>query len=273
MIKLIVAFLGYWSGLDALFYWLNRKAKRVLTFHNVLPDAIASEVPSFGYADKLSEFASIIEEIGRRFVFDVDVDKEGTCTITFDDGYLNEYEVAGKWLMERNIPAILFVAGNIIGAKADDCLSVDKRHLKELGIDFSSLSPEWKRLRFSGVTKEQLDDLRAHGWLVGWHSKSHEAISQMTLDRQREELAAPSEYRNVPMSYPFGMSSAVSMDTIRLAKEAGFPCAFSNDPWESPMRGNFYRMRYPVSTNKYEMHFLLSGLKYFIQHRKLLPRR
>lgn len=271
MIKTILAFIGYWIGLDAVFYWLNRRAKRVITFHNVLPDRLFDSTAQTGYTDRLSDFARIVCELRKHFVFDVDPDATGTCTLSFDDGYLNEYEVAGKWLMERNIPAMLFVAGRIVNSTAEDYPDVERRLMAHDGVDVDQAPEEWKRLRLSGVTDAQIRDLREHGWIVGWHSYSHEAISQMSVEDQRKELASPPEYRNVPMSYPFGMSSAVSLDTIRLAEEARYPCAYSNDPWESPMRGNFYRMRYPAVSNKYELHFLVSGLKYFIQHRKLLP--
>lgn len=35
-----IAYAAYWTGIDALFYWLNRKAKRIVTFHNVLPQGL-----------------------------------------------------------------------------------------------------------------------------------------------------------------------------------------------------------------------------------------
>ena len=41
----ILAFLAFWLGIDAFFYWLNRRAKRIVTIHNVLPDLM---FPGFG---------------------------------------------------------------------------------------------------------------------------------------------------------------------------------------------------------------------------------
>ena len=34
----ILAKMAYWAGVDAIFCWVNRRAKRIVTFHNVLPD-------------------------------------------------------------------------------------------------------------------------------------------------------------------------------------------------------------------------------------------
>ena len=57
-----------------------------------------------------------------------------------------------------------------------------------------------------------------------------------------------------------------------IAEEYGYPCALSNDPDYSPYRGRYFRLRMALPENKYELHMVLSGLKYFIKYRKLLPK-
>ena len=54
----IIAFLAYWTGIDALFYWLNRKAKRIVTFHNVLPDAMYRYDLANGVSNSESGFST-----------------------------------------------------------------------------------------------------------------------------------------------------------------------------------------------------------------------
>ena len=44
----IVVVLGYWLGIDRLFYFLNRQAKRIIVFHNVLPDEIMEKERTSG---------------------------------------------------------------------------------------------------------------------------------------------------------------------------------------------------------------------------------
>ena len=269
----ILARIGYWSGLDALFYWLNRRAKRTLTFHNVLPDDMMIKGAAEGITISLSEFRKIIGWIGERFPLSVDVDDPKTATITFDDGYKNEYEIAGKWLMKQGVPAIMFVSGQVINATPEKCLAVDMSGLKRVGVKLEDLPEVVRTLRYAGVSDADIQDMRAHGWRIGWHTYSHRPLSSMSIDEQRRELSPHKEFLEEPMSYPFGMWDAVGKETIKIAEEVGYPCAFSNDDYYTPaLRGNFYRIRFTPQCDKYDVHFLLSGLKYFIQSFRLLPR-
>lgn len=273
LLRKIIAFVAYWSGIDNVFYHLNRHAKRVLTFHNVLPDDMMMKGVAEGITISLSEFREIIGWIGERFPFSVDVDDPKTATITFDDGYKNEYEIAGKWLIGQGIPAILFVSGQVINAAPENCLAVDMAGLERSGLKLEDLPEEARKLRYAGVTDADIQDMREHGWRIGWHTYSHRPLSSMSMDEQRHELLAPEEFLNEPMSYPFGMWDTVGKDTIKIAAEIGYPCAFSNDDYYTPaLRGNFYRIRFSPHCDKYDVHFLLSGLKYFMQSFRLLPR-
>ena len=311
-IKRICEYVGYWSGLDALFYWLNRKAKRVLTFHNVLPDELFSQAPIVGPIDKLSDFKRIVEIVGERFPYSVDVNDPKTATITFDDGYMNEYEIAGKWLMDKDIPAIMFVSGKMINTESNNCLAVDKALLwcccaklpktervweggwhQEFEKDDDSrgekivvrmealcsfvsimkeLPKEWIRLRLSGVKQTHLEELKRHGWIIGWHTYSHFPLGGLSENEQKKELTVTEEFASLPMSYPYGTEPSVTDKTCEVAKKVGFPCAFSNDPDFSHLRSNFYRMRFTLTSDKYDIHFQLSGLKYFLKFCKLLPK-
>ena len=124
----VLAFASHLFGIDELFYWLNRKAKRVLAFHNVLPDDLMCLYPHAGVVMSESAFRTIIREVKRRWPISIDLDDPSTLTLTFDDGYLNQYSIAGKILKEEgNIPAILFIAGNLLDASsASQALVVDK---------------------------------------------------------------------------------------------------------------------------------------------------
>ena len=133
------------------------------------------------------------------------------------------------------------------------------------------LPPEWVRLRLSGVTRRQLDDLRCRGWLIGWHTKSHFPLGMLDYAGKLEELSSPEEYRKVVLSYPYGDIGSVGEESHKLAEELGYPCAVSNEPDYSSARGPFFMTRMALSPNKYELHFVLSGLKYFLKYRRLLP--
>lgn len=306
-----------------MFYFLNRRAKRIITFHNVLPDEIMKDLPKAGCMDTVTDFKRIIDEMGRRFKFSVDIMDTNSATITFDDGLVSQYEIAGEILKAKNIPAIMFVAGDAIGATPETTLVTDRlivwtyfapdcavqkafgevmprealwvKHVQPAyRADWQSrgrallsrleeicpleeilalLPAEWVRLRLSGVTGRQLDDLRCRGWKIGWHTKSHYPLSMLDNAAKREELSSPEEYRSVVFSYPYGDMGSIGEDSLKLVEELGYPCAVSNDPDLSPHRGRFFLQRIALSANKYELHFVLSGLKYFLKSGRLLPNR
>lgn len=110
----LIAWVGYWLGIDRVFYWLNRRCKRVLTCHNVFPDELCREDGGGGMSMSVSQFKRMIREVRKLFRISNDLDDVGAVTLTFDDGFLNQYEVAFKALKEMGIPAMLFVAGKNI---------------------------------------------------------------------------------------------------------------------------------------------------------------
>lgn len=316
-----LAFVAYWLGVDAIMYWFNRRAKRIITFHNVLPNSLQKEL-SIGCSESVDDFKMKLDEMAKHFSFSTDLNDPKSVTIAFDDGTLNEAEIAGEILCERNIPAILFVAGDIIDAKPEETLVTDKILLwcalapdeavkKIFGVivprdelwvryvqpayreDWESrgrkflakleevcpiqslcgkLPNEWVRLRMSGVKSEQLEELRKRGWKIGWHTWSHYPLGMLDDESKRQELNSPSEYRNVVLSYPYGDIEAIGESSLKIAKELGYPSAVSNDPDYSPYRGQYFLQRMALPNNKYELHMVLSGLKYFLKYHRLLPK-
>lgn len=296
----------YWGGIDALFYLLNRHAKRVVTFHNVMPE-------------DQEHFRRTVQELSTRFRFSVDMNDVTTLTITFDDGYCNQYEIAAEVLrQEGNIPAILFGAGRALRAKEPiEALPVDllgfwadhvplhvlleetgfanRRNArvcelyrrfcadtKERGwtvvwqLDrvysfktlFSTCDSEWLRLRLTGISEEKLQDLRNRGWVVGWHTENHFPLELLTDEDSRIELTPPAQFSGCPMSYPYGTQREVCERERIITRQMDYPCAFSNVC--EPICDKYFRRRFALGGDKYRIHHELSGAKYFFKHRKLL---
>ena len=120
----LVIRLAYYCGLDALFYFVNRRAKRIVTFHNVIPQSIMPESENGLICFSDEKFKRIVSEIEKRFKFSTDFNDFSTCTLTFDDGYLNQLEIAGRILREKGIPAVLFLASDLL--ESDSPLAVDQ---------------------------------------------------------------------------------------------------------------------------------------------------
>lgn len=135
-ISKIVEFLAYWVGLDAVFYWLNRKAKRIVTFHNVIPDNILRNEDRGGICFGAEAFREAVRIMKRHFKINVDFEDPESLIITFDDGYANQYEVAAEILrQEGNLPAVIFVAGSLISSKGfENALIVDRMEQWSKGV-------------------------------------------------------------------------------------------------------------------------------------------
>lgn len=310
---------AYWFGLDALFYRLNRKAKRTLCFHNVLPDGMRIDGEAGSFDESASHFRAMIREIARRFRFSTDVLDASTATITFDDGYLNQYEIAAKILREEgNVPAILFVAGsNLNNTDPAKCLVTDAlthwvtfaegvadgstekrmeywrtvlrpqyaadadargRNVLEkcdraysLTKIMTALPDEYRRLRLTGVTEDQVQDLRVRGWKVGWHTQSHFPLCQLSVEEQEKELTPHPLFAGEVMAYPYGCPGSIDERTAQIAARVGFPLALSAVNNVPSWRGKHLLPRMYVGGDKYSLHFELSGFKHFLKTRRLLP--
>lgn len=315
----LVAFLCYWLGVDLLFYYLNRNAKRIITFHDVLPDELFDRRGN-GVGCSASNFRYVVDEIAKRYRFSIDVFDAATVTITFDDGFINQYEVAAEILKEKSIPAIIFVTGDLVDAdiyhslpnalithwcayvpneilyarvgkpnreaclkqlndsiKAENSLESRRRHLQLLNSIwpissmFNFLGNEYCRLRFSGIKRSQLDELRRSDWLVGWHTKSHLKLSRLNDVEVVRQLAAPTEYKRVVFSYPYGNETAVDERIVSLVSKMDYPCAVSNVSSKSRLTGKYYMPRMSLSANRYRLNFKLCGLEDFFKTGCLLP--
>lgn len=306
----LIAIFAYWLGLDALFYWLNRRRKRIITFHNVLPDNMFREGVANGVSSRLSDFKKIVGMCKKRFQIDTDMFNARSLTITFDDGYHNQYEYAFKTLREMGVKAYVFVSGDTTngaltidkllhwvseapieyipnGNRADyweyetwpkflkDSKSKGESVLDELNAIYPyekvlALLPEdYKRERLTGISMDELKEMRASGWKIGWHTKSHYPLSKLMADEIRAELTPPEEMKDACFSYPYGELECVDAGVIEIAKSIGYPCAVSNMIEVGSVRNRYFLPRMALSSDKYLFHFELSGAKHFLKTRKL----
>ena len=112
----IVETLAYCLGVMAVFRRLNRGAKRVLTFHNVMPDRLCACDMASGVTMSASQFGRLVRRLASRYRFSADFDDPSTLTATFDDGYRCQFETAGEVLEGLGVPAVVFVSGDVWSA-------------------------------------------------------------------------------------------------------------------------------------------------------------
>lgn len=127
--SILIARICYYLQLHKIAYYLNRKRKKIITFHNVLDDDIFCQNVANGVSLSFSNFKKIIEEIEGYFSFSLDLDDPKTVTITFDDGYYNQAEIVAPYLSSKGIPAYLFISGQLIinnESEIPEPLTIDK---------------------------------------------------------------------------------------------------------------------------------------------------
>ncbi len=102
------AWLCHYLCISRLFFRLNRGRKRIITYHNVLPDARFSGALHEGVSHSAGVFRQQLTYLRRLFPCDTDLDNPHSLTITFDDGYLNQYSEAHPVLVELGLRAYFF---------------------------------------------------------------------------------------------------------------------------------------------------------------------
>ncbi len=109
LLKILYIF-TYWAGVNKIFYYLNRKSQRVLTYHNIIPEQYYDEkLLHLGASHDSEIFKKHISFILTRLEITLKLGKERSCLITFDDGFENNFSEACAVLKHFNVKAFFFV--------------------------------------------------------------------------------------------------------------------------------------------------------------------
>ena len=156
----------------------------------------------------------------------------GTLSITFDDGYRDNFEVAAPILRRLGLPATFFVATGFIGT---DYMPPWDQHLTR--------QPGW-------MSWDQVRSLRDQGFEIGAHTDGHIDLGTKDPEAIRTELASCraklEKALGVPptlFAYPFGGRENISPPSLELVREAGFQCCLGafggvNPPVADPFHLN-----------------------------------
>ncbi|MGL4570224.1 MAG: polysaccharide deacetylase family protein [Clostridium sp.] len=112
-----VSKLSKYCGFTKLCYFLNRNKKRVIAYHNIMPDNIFDDSIHLEHSTRESSFIKHIKVIKKKFNIDLDIENKKTVTVTFDDGYLNQYEIASKIMDKFNSNGYFFLVESLINNK------------------------------------------------------------------------------------------------------------------------------------------------------------
>lgn len=113
----VTAHVCHYLGINRLFFFLNRRRKRILTYHNVLPDEHFRNRLHEGVSHSESVFREQIRHLARQFQVGLDLTDPRQLTLTFDDGYRNQHAVAYPILMLHGIKAYWFFTLDLLEGK------------------------------------------------------------------------------------------------------------------------------------------------------------
>jgi peptidoglycan/xylan/chitin deacetylase (PgdA/CDA1 family) len=155
-------------------------------------------------------------------------DMSGTVSITFDDGYLDNLEVAAPILRSLQMPATFFITSGFIGTRVIPPWDAQLLH-----------QPRW-------MSWDSVRSLVAQGFEIGAHTDTHIDLGSVDAETARLELEVSKQKidRELGISvqlfaYPFGNRENITERTRQLVRDLGFVCCIScyggvNMPSTSP---------------------------------------
>jgi peptidoglycan/xylan/chitin deacetylase (PgdA/CDA1 family) len=201
----------------------RRGAQRVsvLCYHRVndtLKDSVTLPVESFEQQMALIKRRYQLASIGDIVEGRLDrASGRAIVAVTFDDGYLDNYESAVPILKEHGIPAGFFVSTGLIGTDRGF-----RHDLERLGVALPTMT--WPQLR----------EMHAEGFEIGSHTVNHvnlaeigEAEARRELMEARDTIRMEIGIENVAFAYCFGGRGDITPARRALVKELGYTCCLA----------------------------------------------
>ncbi len=220
--KRVKAVIGHAAAMVGVFAWDFRSKMTIVTFHRVR-DEHARGVGLSCNSAKFEKFCEFFRDHFRVISLAEQVagcsaakDMGGTLSITFDDGYRDNFEVAAPILRKLGLPATFFVVTGFVGTRT--VASWDRKLPRQ---------PGW-------MDWDQLRELAAQGFDIGSHTDTH--VDLGTADEETARLELETSKRKLDeqlgkpvrlFAYPFGRPDNISERARELVRQAGFVCCLS----------------------------------------------
>jgi peptidoglycan/xylan/chitin deacetylase (PgdA/CDA1 family) len=213
--------MGRLAGIAGFYARNSRSKMTIVTFHRVSDrlhsDGLTCSSEKFeAFCIFFNRYFSVIPLSEQIAGCRTGTDMGGTLSITFDDGYLDNFEVAAPILTGLHLPATFFVTTGFIGT----------RLVPPWDSDLSS-QPGW-------MSWDNLRKLASQGFEIGSHTDTHIDMGTTDPETVRTELQVSRgkiqrELGTAPQlfAYPFGGREHISERSRELVRECGFACCAS----------------------------------------------
>jgi peptidoglycan/xylan/chitin deacetylase (PgdA/CDA1 family) len=230
----------------------------VLLYHRVSDDARDNLTVGIEQFDRqmalLAEHCQVlsIDEVLERTA----IERSGKplVCITFDDGYLDNYENAVPSLVRHQVPAAFFVSTGMIGTNG------------RFPHDIRRGNPALPTMQWP-----QLRDMRERGFVIGSHSVTHidcasepETVVQRELTTSLFDLRRELGLEKVIFAYPYGGRQHMTPQRLELVKQAGYcGClsAYGGTNVKSADRFNVLRLGIHWGFSDHALLFACLGLR------------
>jgi peptidoglycan/xylan/chitin deacetylase (PgdA/CDA1 family) len=218
----IKTLLGRVAGVGGLYARRFRSHMTIVTFHRVsatLPeDALTCSAEKFAaFCDFFRSYFKVLPLAEQVAACSRGEDLGGTLSITFDDGYRDNCEVAAPILRRAGLPATFFVATGFVGSER---IAPWDKHLPS--------QPGW-------MSWDQVRSLAAAGFEIGNHTVTHLNMGTASAETVRHELEESNrtfaaQLGKAPQlfAYPFGGRSHINEQAIEIVRQLGFRCCVSS---------------------------------------------
>lgn len=137
--------------------------------------------------------------------------------VTFDDGYMDNYEHAMPILLRNRIPAAFFVSTGIVGSATPFPHDVRRGKARPPVMSWS-----------------QVRELHENGFTIGSHSVTHidcaaesERVVRDELEESKRELEDRLGIREVIFAYPYGGRANMTAERVQMVRQAGYKACLS----------------------------------------------
>jgi len=132
--------------------------------------------------------------------------------VTFDDGYLDNYENAVPILLKHQIPAAFFISTGMMGSQ------------NGFAHDLSKLGKALPNMNW-----QQIKQMKELGFTIGSHTVTHINCAKEDLKKVREEMFESKKIleekinlKNVIFAYPFGKKEDMNSEALGVVKQLGY---------------------------------------------------